>query len=137
MILPILIGFSLLASLSYADNVFNYCVGDLSSPTGPSGYTCKDPSKVSADDFIFTGLRVAGNTTNTFKFGASPAFAPQFPALNGMGISMVRADLGVGGAVPIHTHRVAELLILVKGTVIGGFIDTNNRAFYKTLHEGT
>ncbi|XP_021741661.1 auxin-binding protein ABP19a-like [Chenopodium quinoa] len=136
MYLPTLLTFSLLVSISCGDTVWDFCVGDLSLPSGPSGYACKDPAKVTADDFVHSGLGVAGNTTNMFKFGASVAFSPQFPGLNGMGISMVRADLGVGGAVPIHTHRVAELLVLVEGTVIGGFIDSNNTAYYKTLHKG-
>lgn len=136
MILPIFFICSLLISVSSANIPFDYCVGDLSRPSGPSGYTCKDPVKVTIDDFVYTGLSVKPNTTNVFKFGANLASTPQFPGLNGMGISMVRAELGVGGAVPIHTHRVAELLLLVEGTIIAGFIDTNNKAYYKTLKKG-
>ena len=54
-----------------------------------------------------------------------------------MGISITRADLDVGGIFPIHTHRVSELLIVVEGTIVAGFIDTNNNtASYTTLHKG-
>lgn len=126
----------LITSLSSADIAFDYCVGDLTLPSGPTGYSCKDPAKVTADDFVYSGLSVAGNTKNLFKFGASTAFASQFPGLNGMGLSLTRADLEVGGAVPIHTHRVSELIIVIEGTIIAGFIDTNNTAYYKTLNKG-
>lgn len=44
--------------------------------------------------------------------------------------------MDVGGIFPIHTHRVSELLIVAEGTVIAGFIDTNNTAFYTTLNKG-
>lgn len=73
-------------SLSYDDTIFDYCVGDFSLPRGMSGYFCKDPAKVTIDDFIYSGLGVAGNTVNIFKFGASPAFTAQLPGLNGMGL---------------------------------------------------
>uniref|UniRef100_A0A803MYQ1 Cupin type-1 domain-containing protein n=1 Tax=Chenopodium quinoa TaxID=63459 RepID=A0A803MYQ1_CHEQI len=107
MIIRILFVISLLTSLCSANIIaFDYCVGDLSLPYGT--------------------LEQRGNTSNPFKSGASTALASQFPGLNGMGISMVRADLDVGGAVPIHTHRVSELLIVIEGTIIAGFIDTNN-----------
>ncbi|XP_021852676.1 auxin-binding protein ABP19a-like [Spinacia oleracea] len=136
MIFRIIFLLPLLISISSANIVFDYCVGDLSLPTGPTGYSCKDPAKVTVDDFVYSGLRIPGSTKNLFKFGASTALASQFPGLNGMGISMVRADMDVGGAVPIHTHRVSELIIVVEGTIIAGFIDTNNTAFYKTLNKG-
>ncbi|KAL9228127.1 hypothetical protein vseg_003739 [Gypsophila vaccaria] len=137
MIFPILIAVSLLISSSNANTIqYDYCVADLTAPHGPHGYACKDPAKLTTDDFTYSGLRVPGNTSNAFKFGPNPAFVALFPALNGMGISIARADIGVDGAVPIHTHRVAELAILVEGTIVAGFTDSNNRAFYKTMQVG-
>ncbi|KAK9669728.1 hypothetical protein RND81_13G150500 [Saponaria officinalis] len=138
MIIPIFITFSLLITTSTNANTieFDYCVADPTRPFGPSGYACKDPSTATADDFAYSGLRIPGNTSNLFNFGTSPAFVTQFPAVNGMGLSILRADMAVGGAVPLHTHRVAELIIVVQGTIIAGFIDTNNTAFYKTLEIG-
>ncbi|KAK9669726.1 hypothetical protein RND81_13G150300 [Saponaria officinalis] len=138
MILPIFITFFLLIITTTNANTieFDYCVADPTRPFGPSGYACKDPSTATADDFAYSGLRNPGNMSNIFKFGTSPAFVTQFPALNGMGISIIRSDMAVGGVVPLHTHRVAELVIVVRGTIIVGFIDTNNTAFYKTLESG-
>ena len=40
------------------------------------------------------------------------------------------------GVVPIHTHWISEVLIPIKGSIIAGFIDTNNTAYYKTLQVG-
>ncbi|KMT02912.1 hypothetical protein BVRB_8g194880 [Beta vulgaris subsp. vulgaris] len=136
MIFPIFLTFSLLISLSFANTVSNYCVGDLSLPSGPAGYACKDPAKVTVDDFVYSGLRVGANTTNLFKFGGNNAFTAQFPGLNGMGLSIVRVDMEVGGYFPIHTHRVPELFTLVEGTIVAGFIDSFNTPFYKTLNKG-
>ncbi|KAK9705568.1 hypothetical protein RND81_07G067000 [Saponaria officinalis] len=126
---------SLLIRVSHAI-VEDYCVGDLTLPKTPSGYACKDPSKVTVDDFIFTGFRVAGATTNIYKNHLNLAFANAYPGLNGLGISIARIDIGVGGVVPIHTHRTSEVFLCVKGRIIAGIIDTNNTAYYKTLEVG-
>ncbi|KAK9676857.1 hypothetical protein RND81_11G105700 [Saponaria officinalis] len=137
MILNILIAFTLLISSSYANTLaFDYCVGDPTLPHGPSGYSCKDPRRVTTNDFAYSGLRTPSNTSNALKYGVSYAIDKQFPALTGMGISMARNDIDVGGVVPLHSHRTAELAILIKGTIVAGFIDTNNKPFYKTLNEG-
>ncbi|XP_074278807.1 auxin-binding protein ABP19a-like [Silene latifolia] len=137
MFFPIIIALVLFASSSNANQIeFDYCVADPTLPHGPSGYSCKDPTKVTTDDFSYSGLRTPGNSSNIFKFGVAYALVNQFPGLNGMGLSMVRADIEIGGAGPIHAHRVAELAIVTEGTVIFGFIDTNNKPFYKTLEKG-
>ncbi|KMT15840.1 hypothetical protein BVRB_3g058090 [Beta vulgaris subsp. vulgaris] len=136
MIFPVFFAFSLLVSYSCANILFDYCVGDLSLPSGPAGYSCKDPTTVTVNDFVSSNLRVPRNTENIFKSSATTALVNQFPGLNGMGISIVRSDMDVGGVVPIHTHRVSELIIVVEGTILAGFIDTNNTAFYKTLNKG-
>jgi len=131
----VLFTFSLLVFLSHAIEL-DFCVGDPSLPRGPTGYSCKDPSKVTVDDFVYTGFCVGGPTTNIFKYSVNLAFSDTYPALNGLGISMARLDFGVGGVIPIHTHQTSEVIILVKGSIIAGFIDTNNIAYYKILQVG-
>lgn len=126
---------ALLVSFSHAI-ASDYCVGDLSLPMGPAGYACKNPNNVTVDDFIFTGFRTGGPTNNIFKNNVNLAFANAYPGLNGLGISMGRLDFGVGGVIPMHTHRTSEVLILIKGKIVAGFIDTNDVAFYKTLEVG-
>ncbi|KNA17470.1 hypothetical protein SOVF_079640 [Spinacia oleracea] len=124
--------FSLLASLSYAIEL-DFCVGDLSLPRGPQGYACKDPSTVTTDDFVYTGFRGEKTTTNIFGNNVTLAFSNAFPALNGLGITMGRLDFGVGGVIPLHSHRTSEVIIVARGSIIAGFIDSNNTAYYKRL----
>ncbi|KAM5547238.1 auxin-binding protein ABP19a [Rosa sericea] len=136
MILPIFFIFFLTFSSSYAA-VQDFCVADYTAPQGPAGYSCKNPANVTADDFVYSGLAVAGNTSNLNKVGINPAFAGQFPGLNGLGLSLVRADFEVGGVGPLHLHHGAsELILVVQGTIIAGFIATDNTVYLKTLKQG-
>ncbi|KAL6974606.1 Auxin-binding protein ABP19a [Sarracenia purpurea var. burkii] len=137
MFFPIISIFALLFSSSGA-SVLDFCVADLTLPDGPAGYSCKNPSKVSVDDFVYTALGIAGNTSNLIKAAVTPAFAAQFPGLNGLGISLARLDLAVGGVVPLHTHPGAsELQFVAEGTITAGFISSSaNTVYYKTLSKG-
>ncbi|KAH7519283.1 hypothetical protein FEM48_Zijuj08G0019600 [Ziziphus jujuba var. spinosa] len=103
----------------------------------PAGYSCKKLGKVTVDDFVFSGLGVAANISNPFKVGITPAFSSQVPGLNGLGISLARADLAPGGAIPLHSHRGAsEVLLVAEGTVTAGFVSSNNNVYIKTLNKG-
>ncbi|KAI4335221.1 hypothetical protein L6164_013888 [Bauhinia variegata] len=135
MILPIVFIFSLL-SFSHA-LVQDFCVADYKGPVGPAGYSCKKPAKVTADDFAFSGLGIAGNTSNIIKAAVTPAFDAQFPGLNGLGLSAARLDLAAGGVIPLHTHPAAsELLVVGLGTILAGFISSDNTVYLKTLKTG-
>ncbi|PRQ47028.1 putative germin, rmlC-like jelly roll [Rosa chinensis] len=115
----------------------DFCVADYAAPQSPAGYSCKNPANVTVDDFVYTGLEVAGNTSNIIKAGLKPPFVSQFPGLNGLGLSLARADLAVGGVIPLHTHqRATEIILIVEGTVVTGFIDSNNKLYLKTLKKG-
>lgn len=136
MIFPIFFISFFTFSSSYAA-VQDFCVADYSAPQSPAGYSCKNPSNVTVDDFVYSGLGVAGNTSNANKIGITPAFAGQFPSLNGLGLSLLREDLEVGGIGPLHLHRGAsEIIHVVKGTIIAGFIATDNTVYTKTLKQG-
>ncbi|KAM3693682.1 hypothetical protein ACJW31_07G001900 [Castanea mollissima] len=135
MILPLFFIFCLFSSSHAA--VQDFCVGDLAAPQGPAGYSCKDPSKVTVNDFVFSGLRNPGNTSNLVKAAVTPAFAAQFPGVNGLGISLVRVDMAPGGVVPFHTHPGgSEILIVVQGTMFAGFVSLSNTVYSKTLNKG-
>ncbi|KAK4793297.1 hypothetical protein SAY86_023732 [Trapa natans] len=117
--------------------VQDFCVGDLSAPEGPAGYSCKSPAKVTVNDFVYSGLAGVGNTSNLIKAAVSPAFSAQFPALNGLGLSIARLDLAPGGVVPMHTHPGgSELLLVVDGSICAGFISSANKIYFKTLYKG-
>ncbi|KAI9122893.1 hypothetical protein K1719_005782 [Acacia pycnantha] len=136
MILPIIFIFCLLSSSSQA-SVLDFCVADFSAPNNPSGYSCKSPSKVTVDDFVFHGLGVSGNTSNIIKAAVTPAFDMQFPGLNGLGISLARLDLAKDGVIPLHTHPGAsEALVVLIGSICAGFISSDNTVFLKNLNKG-
>ncbi|KAL7238202.1 hypothetical protein ACSBR2_004323 [Camellia fascicularis] len=137
MYLPILFVVSLLFSYSHG-SVLDFCVADFSLPDGPAGYSCKKPAKVTVNDFVYSALGIAGNTSNLFKAAVTPAFVAQFPGVNGLGLSMARLDLAVDGVVPIHTHPGgSEILFVVEGTICAGFISSSaNTVYFKTLYKG-
>ncbi|XP_059432973.1 auxin-binding protein ABP19a-like [Corylus avellana] len=137
MISPIIFIFSLLLFSCHAA-VQDFCVADLTAPDTPAGYACKKAANVTVDDFVFSGLGVAANTTGTFnKAAVTPAFVAQFPGLNGLGLSFARLDMEPGGVVPIHTHPGAsEAILVLEGKIIAGFVSSANTVYYKTLKKG-
>ncbi|KAI3463224.1 hypothetical protein Pfo_019887 [Paulownia fortunei] len=117
--------------------VQDFCVADLTAPEGPAGYSCKSPANVTVSDFVFTGFRKAGNTTNLIKAAVSPAFDAQFPGVNGLGLSIARLDLAPAGVIPLHTHPGAsEVLLVVQGSIVTGFISSANDVYVKKLLKG-
>ncbi|KAI3447201.1 hypothetical protein Pfo_003866 [Paulownia fortunei] len=137
MYLPYLFIFSLLLATSHA-LVQDFCVADLSLPAGPAGYPCKKPASVTENDFVYHGLAATGNTKNIISAAVTPAFAAQFPGVNGLGVSIARLDLAVGGVIPLHTHPGAsEILVVIQGTITAGFISSfDNKVYIKTLNKG-
>ncbi|XP_034677191.1 germin-like protein [Vitis riparia] len=126
----------LLVSSSHAA-VQDFCVADLTAPQGPAGYSCKTPAEVTADDFMYSGLSVPGNTSTLFNAAINTAFVDKFPGLNGLGVSMARADIAPGGVIPMHTHPGAsEIILIAKGSVTAGLISSDNTVYLKTLKEG-
>ncbi|KAG0464579.1 hypothetical protein HPP92_018743 [Vanilla planifolia] len=101
LIVPLLLSSLLFPLCAAAD----FCVADFSCPTSPSGYSCKKETTVSSSDFVFSGLGTPGSTANLIKAAVTPAFAAQFPAVNGLGISAARLDLAPGGVVPSTPTR--------------------------------
>lgn len=135
MILPIIFIFCLLSSTHAS--VLDFCVADYNAPNNPSGYSCKKPSLVTVNDFVYSGLGIAGNTTNIIKAAVTPAFDAQFPGLNGLGLSLARLDLDKGGVIPLHTHPGAsEALVVIAGSICAGFITSDNTVYIKNLNKG-
>jgi quercetin dioxygenase-like cupin family protein len=109
----------------------------LASTTLVNGFVCKSAAAVTANDFVFHGLATPGNTKNAAGSFVTPAFAAQFPGLNTLGISMARLDFAQGGLVPPHTHpRATEILFVVEGSLLVGFVSTNNQLFATTVNTG-
>ena len=94
------------------------------------------PPNVTVDGnfFTFTGMRslVGAGTPTAFK--VLKATLAEFLALYGQSVSIAVLEFPAGIPNPLHTHpRSAELLFLVDGTLLVGFVDTTNKLFTQTL----
>lgn len=133
--------FSLYAAIILAsdpDPLQDYCIPHPRSTlhgvlTIPS---CKNSSEATTDDFIFSGMAVAGNFSDTglAVVSVSPT---NFPGLNTLGMSFVRSDIEVGGINPPHFHpRATEIAYVIEGKVYSGFVDSSNKVFARVLEKG-
>uniref|UniRef100_A0A0E0KKE0 Germin-like protein n=1 Tax=Oryza punctata TaxID=4537 RepID=A0A0E0KKE0_ORYPU len=123
--------------------VQDFCVavvpraGDAAASPAYPGFPCKPASTVVSDDFFFAGLAVAGNTDNRFGFNATLGNVEAFPGLNTLGVSINRGDFAPGGLNALHSHpRAAELVHVVAGRILVGFVSTAGRFYSKVLGEG-
>lgn len=116
----------------------DYCVADRYSNITVSGMVkCKNSAHVHVTDFLFRGLNVTGNTANPTANAVTPVFSAQLPGLNGLGVAMARLDFAEGGISVPHTHpRASELLVVLKGALYAGFVNTTNHLFATTLTVG-
>ncbi|CAM0877013.1 unnamed protein product [Alopecurus aequalis] len=125
--------------------VQDFCVAAVSKgadgdqPTFP-GFPCKPESAVVSDDFFFAGLSRSGAAAaNDSPFGSAvtPGNVQAFPGLNTLGVSINRVDLAPGGVNPLHSHpRAAELVHVVAGEMLVGFISTAGKFYSKVVGEG-
>jgi quercetin dioxygenase-like cupin family protein len=104
-----------------------------------NGFPCKDAKDVVADEFFFSGLHLAGNTSNKQGSAVTPVNVAQIAGLNTMGISLARIDYAPYGLNPPHTHpRATEILTVLEGSLYVGFVTSNpdNKLFTKVLNKG-
>ena len=104
-----------------------------------NGVVCLDPKQVNASHFSLSGLNIPGNVSNPMGSMITPVTVGQLPGLNTLGVSMVRIDYAPWGLVPPHTHpRASEILVVLEGTVLVGFITSNpgNQLFTRVLNKG-
>ncbi|KAA8524692.1 hypothetical protein F0562_011115 [Nyssa sinensis] len=117
----------------------DFCVADLTSPARVNGFACKNPMLVQANDFFFSGLNIAGNTSNPVGSKVTPVTVAQLPGLNTLGIAMARVDYEPWGVNPPHVHpRASEIFTVLEGSLLAGFVTSNpeNRLITKVLHKG-
>ncbi|THF99729.1 hypothetical protein TEA_001131 [Camellia sinensis var. sinensis] len=118
----------------------DFCVADNSSSAVlVNGLVCKDPKLVQANDFLFRGLHLPGNTSNAVGSKVNLVNVGQFPGLNTFGISMARVDYAPLGINPPHIHpRATEILTVIEGSLQVGFVTSNpeNRFITKLLQKG-
>ncbi|XP_018632903.2 putative germin-like protein 2-1 [Nicotiana tabacum] len=135
-VLGLLLGICSVCLASDPSPIQDFCVVDSTSSVHVNGKVCKDPKLVEAEDFFFSGLNIAGNTSNSIGFQVTPAI---IPGINTLGIVLARADFAPNGFSPLHTHpRAAEIVLVLEGRVEIGFVTSNpeNRLFTKILELG-
>ncbi|XP_021970752.1 germin-like protein 5-1 [Helianthus annuus] len=117
------------------DLLQDVCVADLTSRVKINRFACK--SNISPDDFFFAGLAKPGLTNNTFGATVTLATVQQIKGVNTLGVSMARVDYAPGGINPPHTHpRATEIVFVLEGELVVGFITTENKLFSKTIKKG-
>ncbi|KAL3833721.1 hypothetical protein ACJIZ3_008457 [Penstemon smallii] len=117
----------------------DFCVADFNSQVRVNGFACLDPKQVTAAHFLFKGLNIPGNTSNPLGVFINRPTVNEIPGLNTLGISTVRVDYAPRGVVPPHRHpRAAEILLVLEGTVLAGFVtsDPENKLISKVLQKG-
>ncbi|KAJ3705494.1 hypothetical protein LUZ61_009199 [Rhynchospora tenuis] len=127
-------------SICHADpeQLQDFCVANNpSTDTIINGFLCKTASSVVSDDFFFAGLSQEGNTNNRFGSSITPGNVLSFPGLNTLGLAINRVDVAPGGVNPLHSHpRSSELVFVMKGNLLVGFISTANKFYSKVLGPG-
>ncbi|CAK9143416.1 unnamed protein product [Ilex paraguariensis] len=117
----------------------DFCVADFERSVQVNGHVCLYPKYVHADNFSYSGLNIAGNTSNPLGSYINRLTVDQIPGLNTLDISTVRVDFAPGGVVPIHRHpRATEIVTVLEGRLRVGFVtsDPENRVFSKILQKG-
>ncbi|KAI3703917.1 hypothetical protein L1987_74115 [Smallanthus sonchifolius] len=140
----LIFSFLLLATCSIAfasdpSPLQDFCVADSKSPVLVNGVVCKDAKLVQAEDFLFRGLHLMGNTSNDVGSNVTAVAVAELPGLNTFGISMARIDFAPMGINPPHTHpRATEILTVIEGRILVGFVTSNleNRLITKVLEKG-
>ncbi|KAJ9135336.1 hypothetical protein P3X46_032531 [Hevea brasiliensis] len=120
----------------------DFCVAtdDASSGVFVNGKFCKDPDHVTADDFFYSGLNIASETSKQLGAHTNLLTVDSIPGLNTNGLSIDRIYYEAnGGLNPPHHHpRASEILTVLEGTLYAGFITSNpdHRVFAKVLKAG-
>ncbi|XP_024022787.1 putative germin-like protein 2-1 isoform X1 [Morus notabilis] len=134
--------FAMICSIAFASDpspLQDFCVADSNGPVLVNGLSCKDSKMVEAQDFFFSGLHIAGNTSNAVGSRVTAVNVAEIPGLNTLGISLARVDYAPWGINPPHTHpRATEILTVLEGTLEVGFVTSNpeNRLIKKVVYKG-
>ncbi|XP_031253482.1 germin-like protein subfamily 1 member 17 [Pistacia vera] len=141
-----LLAFVLLALTSSFASAFNpsplqdFCVAVDEPLNGVfvNGKFCKDPNLAEADDFS-SSVKLPGDTNNPVGSYVTAVNVDEIRGLNTLGISAARIDFAPYGQNPPHTHpRATEILVVLEGTLLVGFVTSNpnNTLITKVLNKG-
>ncbi|KAJ3698552.1 hypothetical protein LUZ61_002257 [Rhynchospora tenuis] len=118
----------------------DFCVADMKSEVFVNGLVCKNPKYVKPEDFFFSGLDKAGDTSKNLGSNVTLVNVDKLAGLNTLGISLARIDFAPnGGLNPPHIHpRATEVLTVMEGTLYVGFVTSapEFKLFSKVLNKG-
>ncbi|CAA0812692.1 Putative germin-like protein subfamily 1 member 2 [Striga hermonthica] len=125
-ILTIILNFIFISHAFDPRPLQDFCVADTkSSVRFGSGFPCKDPALVKADDFLLRGLHLPGNTSNPLRAALTPVSVATLPGLNTLGLTLARLDLAPQGFIPPHYHpRATEAITVLEGSIEVGFVSS-------------
>ncbi|KAF1878057.1 hypothetical protein Lal_00022766 [Lupinus albus] len=130
-VLLVLVPSIIVVMASDPDPINDLCIAN----SADNSFSCKNSSTATVEDFTFSGIKFPGNFKNWFF--SKGVNSNDFPGLNTLGVSFVRADFDVGGVNVPHFHpRATEVVFVLKGKIYSGFVDTKNKVFAKVLEEG-
>ncbi|CAI0544202.1 unnamed protein product [Linum tenue] len=88
------------------------------------------------DYFTFTKIRPLFHQRPT-SFKIAKASLAEFPSLEGQSVSYAVLQFPAGAANPPHIHpRASELLLVARGVLEVGLVDSANRLYTQTLQSG-
>ncbi|CAL1403898.1 unnamed protein product [Linum trigynum] len=91
---------------------------------------------LTGDYFTFTGIRPLFHQRPT-SFKIAKASLAEFPSLEGQSVSYAVLQFPAGAANPPHIHpRASELLLVARGVLEVGLVDSGNRLYTQTLQSG-
>ncbi|XP_074282447.1 putative germin-like protein 2-1 [Silene latifolia] len=117
----------------------DFCIGvnDPNSAVIVNGLLCKNPKKVTSQDFVFNGFNQIGDTNNVLGSNVTVVDVTLFPGLNTQGVSVAHVDFGPFGLnTPHHHPRASEILTVISGTIYVGLVTTEYELFSAVLNTG-
>ncbi|CAM6081804.1 unnamed protein product [Calypogeia fissa] len=129
------------------DPLQDFCIADL-EVAGPepvmNGFPCKAASLATTEDFAFAGLANAANLTgNPLGGTVTSGSVVHWPAMNTLGLTILRLDIAPGGIIMPHTHSLAtEILFCLEGEIYTGFVTNSdnpivpNKLYAKIVKKG-
>ncbi|OVA09123.1 Germin [Macleaya cordata] len=127
-------------SKSDPDPLQDYCIADTTTPQKffINGSPCINPALAVPSHFKTSVLSKPGDTrANPFGFNVTLTNIKNMPGVNTQGLTMGRVDIAADGVVPLHWHpRASEMVLLLEGFVLVGFVDSSNRLFTQQLRPG-
>lgn len=118
----------------------DFCVADFTTPVRMDGWACKDPSNVTIDDFVFSGLHIPGNTSSSPSGSAvTLASVYEIPGVYTQNILLGRVDYAPNGFEPPQIHpKASKIITVLQGTLLAGFVTPFPTAHHlsRTLNVG-